>query len=215
MHVLVMNLIILLMIILTLLLTDNVYDGDTFAENRNSKDTIVNTWGRKLLTLCKIFNFHVLNGRKANDVEGEFTFIGPMGSSVVDYVIAATNLFNDIVYFEVLPSVESYHLPICWSLNTILNKSNHGSQYNHGYHDNEMNNMDTHTNIQGINGTIIITWTIRIRIVHDYNDEFNSHLNSNSCLEILQAAKDCIKSNCDLAIELLTQVLQVCQSYAC
>ena len=123
-----------------------------------------------------------------------------MGSSVVDYVIAATNLFNDIVYFEVLPSVESYHLPICWSLNTNLNKSNHGSQYNHENHDNELNNMDTHEYTK-------YKWN------DNHSDEFNAHLNSNSCLEILKAAKDCIASNCDLAIELLTQALQSSASH--
>ena len=55
------------------------YDEDNFVKKRNSKDRVVNSWGYKLLSLCKTFNIHFLNGRSPNDEKGEYTFIGPNG----------------------------------------------------------------------------------------------------------------------------------------
>ena len=44
-----------------------------FLMERNSKDTTVNNFGRKLLDVCKHCNIFILNGRSQDDIIGDFT----------------------------------------------------------------------------------------------------------------------------------------------
>ena len=75
-------------------LAGNFYMGDSFDIERKSKDKIVNTFGISLLSMCKSFDIHVLNGRNSYDVNGEFTCETYNGRSVVDYFIASTSFFK-------------------------------------------------------------------------------------------------------------------------
>ena len=52
-----------------------------------------------------------------------------MGSSVVDYVIVSSKLFEIIVDFEVMARVESNHLPLGWLVKCGAN--NRYNTYNH------------------------------------------------------------------------------------
>ena len=65
-------------------LTD--YDLDQ-KYSRNNMDTVVNQFGRKLITLCKTTGFRILNGRHNKDLNGSFTFFGPNGISMIDYLL--------------------------------------------------------------------------------------------------------------------------------
>lgn len=87
-----------------------VYSG--LSSGRNSKDTIVNSRGRRYLDMCTELGFIILNGRMEGDLEGEMTFVGAMGNSVND--IAAINLdyLNYVADFKVVPQAFSDHLPI-------------------------------------------------------------------------------------------------------
>lgn len=51
---------------------------------RKSKDKVENKKGKQFLELCDNYNFVVLNGRTPGDIDGEFTFVGGVGSSVND-----------------------------------------------------------------------------------------------------------------------------------
>lgn len=71
-------------------------DNDSNIDNlpiRQSNDKIVNTFGTKLLSLCKENDLHIVNGRLEN---GDFTCYSmnrlSTGASVVDYLI--TNIKN-------------------------------------------------------------------------------------------------------------------------
>lgn len=78
---------------------------------RASKDKTINSYGEKLVSICKSVNFFVLNGRGENDVEGEFTFVGHQGCSVID--LGLTHVENeDLVSFEVGEQIFSSHMPI-------------------------------------------------------------------------------------------------------
>ena len=69
-------------------------------EQRNSKDTRKNNFGNQLLQLCKYNDLLICNGRTGDDKNvGNFTC---KNSSVVDYVICSTSLFERIVNFDVL-----------------------------------------------------------------------------------------------------------------
>ena len=82
----------------------------------------VDNHGKLLLELCKAVGMLILNGRLgANKGIGRCTRIADNSSSVVDYVIATPDLFDHIDQFQVNSKFpESDHLPISFSLKTIL-----------------------------------------------------------------------------------------------
>lgn len=56
-----------------------------FEVNRQSKDSELNSNRRELLAFLADFNFVILNGRTKGEAQGEFTYSGARGSSVIDY----------------------------------------------------------------------------------------------------------------------------------
>jgi hypothetical protein len=59
--------------------------SDPFCAERKSKDKVVNTCGRQLLNMCMTYGLHIANGKCGEDADvGEFTYLAPMGKSVVD-----------------------------------------------------------------------------------------------------------------------------------
>ena len=75
---------------------------------RNSKDETYNRFGISLIDLCCSINIHVLNGRMFDDRNGEITCTSNNGSSVVDYMLASTSLFNSILHFRIQPMETVY-----------------------------------------------------------------------------------------------------------
>ena len=67
-------------------------------ETRKSKDTATNNFCIPLFETCMSLNLLIVNGRVEGDLEGELTC---KDASLVDYVIASPNLFEDISYFRV------------------------------------------------------------------------------------------------------------------
>lgn len=88
---------------------------------RNSKDKIVNNFGRKLLDFCKATGMRILNGRTEGDKEGNFTYVSHMGKSVVDYAISTIHSLYLFMSFTVGVNPESDHLPV--TVNLKINKS--------------------------------------------------------------------------------------------
>jgi exonuclease III len=93
------------------------YNNDNFFKKRASKDKVVNSNGRDLLTLCKNQNIHILNGRTKGDKLGNYTFIGAQGKSLIDYLIVSSSLFDHVNEFAVDIKTESDHMPLKWSIN--------------------------------------------------------------------------------------------------
>ena len=69
-------------------------DGNDCSVKRSSKDTIINNFGRSLLDFCFLFDLMIVNGACSMDTDGEFTFVSPNGSSVVDYFLACRNVLE-------------------------------------------------------------------------------------------------------------------------
>lgn len=83
---------------------------------RQSEDTEVNGYGRKLIEMCASFDFVILNGMCKGDPKGAFTFIAPQGNSVVDYFIVSDTILNNNINMNVDNRIESWHMPIMLSL---------------------------------------------------------------------------------------------------
>jgi hypothetical protein len=104
-------------------LTKNVFRGIECLKNevRRSKDIEVNRNGRTLLSFFTDFGLVVLNGRITGDVEGELTFVGGAGDSVIDLGVASISLMDYIDHFEVNNEWFSDHFPISTRLNIERN----------------------------------------------------------------------------------------------
>ena len=87
--------------------------------NRKSKDVKSDVKGVQLLDFCDDNGLIILNGRTPGDREGELTFIGGQGSSVIDYCIAGVDTMSIIENFYVKPLTFSDHMPI--EINLALN----------------------------------------------------------------------------------------------
>lgn len=70
-------------------------------EPRRSKDKVKNAEGSKLLEMIEENGWEILNGNTEGDEEGELTFIGGKGNSVIDYVIIDPLVKEEIKCFKV------------------------------------------------------------------------------------------------------------------
>ena len=100
----------------------DLYDADDFKIQRKSKDLHgeLNEHGKMLLELCCSFGIHILNGRTSGDLNGELTCYTANGSSLVDYTIVSTALFNRILKFEIGNEDQFTHLPQVFTIVTQI-----------------------------------------------------------------------------------------------
>ena len=89
------------------------YDNDSIMHARNSEDTCTNSFGRKLIRLCKATGLRLCNGRISGDEHGKITFFNHLGTSVIDYALTDSKLLEHVKNFRVLDFNEwSDHAPI-------------------------------------------------------------------------------------------------------
>ena len=92
---------------------------------RKSIDKTVNCIGVSLTNLCCNLNIHVLNGRFQHNYEGEYTCPSNDGRSLVDNMIASSEILTDCVnYFQVDMCDISDHYPLhCSCSGFVCNNS--------------------------------------------------------------------------------------------
>ena len=92
--------------------------------HRNSKDKVVNWQGKRLLEAVENIGGIVLNGRCSDDVEGNFSFCGVMGNSVIDYCIGSNSFIQYVDYFSIGSKPYSDHMPLLVHLKIPKTQSN-------------------------------------------------------------------------------------------
>ncbi|OXU17460.1 hypothetical protein TSAR_011309 [Trichomalopsis sarcophagae] len=70
-------------------------------DRRSSKDSIVNNGSKNLTDFCNKRNWSILNGNFVGDEEGNYTFIGARGSTVIDYIIVNEKVRGKVCRFTV------------------------------------------------------------------------------------------------------------------
>ena len=86
--------------------------------HRNSKDKIIDAKGKKLLDLMENCGGVLVNGRMNDDVDGEFTFCGVMGSSIIDYCFCSLDVLKFMSKFTIPRKSYSDHFPITISISS-------------------------------------------------------------------------------------------------
>lgn len=66
-----------------------------------------------MLQLIEDRGWHIANGNVQGDKEGEFTYVGSRGATVIDYAVTNTAGLEELTRFNVEERVESDHMPIC------------------------------------------------------------------------------------------------------
>lgn len=79
---------------------------------RQSVDSVTNNEGKKILDLCNSYGFAIVNGCTSGDFEGNYTFIGGNGCSVIDYCLVGSDWENKILDFSIMLEDFSDHLPL-------------------------------------------------------------------------------------------------------
>ena len=100
----------------------DVYPEDNFDVPRNSKDNQydINEYGHMLLEMCCTFSVHLLNGHTRGDTLGEYTCITANGTSIVDYTVVSTSLFDKIIKYEIGHYDQFTHLPQSFEVAIVL-----------------------------------------------------------------------------------------------
>jgi hypothetical protein len=88
---------------------------------RKSKDKVENVEGKRLMEWIEENGWEVLNGNKQRDEEGEWTYIGSRGETVIDYAIVKEEAWERVEKLTIGERVESDHLP----LEIIIVETNH------------------------------------------------------------------------------------------
>lgn len=77
----------------------------------------MNTYGKKLINLCKTTGLQIVNGRKGKGRQSNITFYNAHATSTIDYLLTDVNSSNTIVdfctgYFNTF----SDHAPLAFSI---------------------------------------------------------------------------------------------------
>ena len=91
-------------------------------DKRPSQDRVFNLRGRKLLEECEEKGWYVLNGNVVGDKNGNYTYIGDRGASVIDYVLGNESALGDVENFKIEENINSDHLPLTVSLNRKIKR---------------------------------------------------------------------------------------------
>ena len=147
---------------------------------RCNKDSIVNSYGRQLIQLCKSADLVILNGRSPGDRTGKFTYIEKKGKSVIDLAVVSKELLYLVNCFTVdEPNVHSDHVLISVSLKCNVMK------------DMPINNqLCTHHKCKP---STVPKWK------NECKEEFVNLMNEESSIDKLNLIMDCLDENmCDL-----------------
>ena len=86
-------------------------EGDRVG-SRKSKDKVVNGEGKRLCRFVEERGWIILNGNVEGDEEGEWTYTGGRGSSVIDYVLGNEDTREKVESMGIGKMVDSDHHPV-------------------------------------------------------------------------------------------------------
>lgn len=101
--------------------TEILKDTPNICEVRSSSDKTLNSEGRKLINLMESVGGIILNGRTLSDAQGEFSFHGARGNTVIDYCICSYSFLQFVDDFCISFKPYSDHMPLCLKIKSSKN----------------------------------------------------------------------------------------------
>jgi len=87
-------------------------EGEEEGVGRRSRDGKINKEGRMLVEGIRERGWSILNGETEGDEEGNWTYTGGRGESVIDYVLVEEEGREEVERLEVRDKVNSDHHPV-------------------------------------------------------------------------------------------------------
>ncbi|VDI12992.1 Hypothetical predicted protein [Mytilus galloprovincialis] len=75
------------------------YVADETLSDRSNPDPGTYDYGTKLINLCKCSGLRILNGRHEGSLANDYTYSGPKGMSVIDYLLTRSSNFDIVSKF--------------------------------------------------------------------------------------------------------------------
>ncbi|XP_070529627.1 myb-like protein X [Cardiocondyla obscurior] len=91
---------------------DEKGEEDKEERKRKTKDKKITGKGKKFCKALEEAGWGIVNGCTRGDEEGEWTYVGGRGKTVIDYVISNVESKGEIVEMKVGEEVDSDHLPL-------------------------------------------------------------------------------------------------------
>lgn len=96
-------------------------------EKRRSKDEKINREGKRLVEFVEGMGWGIFNENIRGDKEGEYTFTGKRGNTVIDYIIGDWKVKERIVRMNVGEKVDLDHQPVmAWIKGKIKKRKRKG-----------------------------------------------------------------------------------------
>ncbi|KMQ88770.1 hypothetical protein RF55_11684 [Lasius niger] len=93
----------------------NMGENEEIIKSRNFKDKKINRERRRLVEVLEETGWSIINDNIRGDEEGEYTYTGGRGNTVIDYVLGNEGVWEKIERLEIGEDIDSDHHPvICW-----------------------------------------------------------------------------------------------------
>ena len=99
----------------------NNNENDLNLYDRKSEDKCVNTFGKKLIQLCTLFELTPVNGLFHFEFDECFTFISERGNSVIDYYLSSVDFIPFVKRLNVENRIDTHHMPVVVHVNNAIN----------------------------------------------------------------------------------------------
>jgi len=99
-----------------------LWDGEEETGKRKSKDKMMNKQGEELIEEIQKHGLGILNGNTRGDEQGEWTFEGAQGRSVIDYAICNIEAWEKVGSMKIGERTDSDHMPVEIEMNITMQK---------------------------------------------------------------------------------------------
>lgn len=93
---------------------------------RKSKDKIIGNGGERFIEKMQEMRLSILNGKILGDWEGEYTYVGVRGNTVIDFIFVNEKVIDKTIAFKVEDRVDSDHMPVSLEIETEEEEARRG-----------------------------------------------------------------------------------------
>lgn len=104
---------------------------------RRSKDKKIGVGGKNWIEWVQEKGWQIFNGRTEGDWDGEYTYVGARGNTMIDYMLVNDRMRRKVRRLEIEGRVESDHMPMVVTIKTreeLRKETDKGKERNNENH---------------------------------------------------------------------------------